>query len=68
MRESSNLRGGIDLGGTKIEAIVVDDDNQVLGQRRAPTPTDGGPDDVAKQMAEAMTERGQAAERARPRR
>ena len=49
-------RGGIDLGGTKIEAIVVDADNQVLGQARRPTPTEGGPADVAEQMAEAMHE------------
>jgi glucokinase len=48
------LRGGIDLGGTKIEAIVVDDDQKVLGQSRQPTPTKGGPDDVAARMAEAM--------------
>jgi glucokinase len=51
---ASANRGGIDLGGTKIEAIVVDGGNQVLGQARRPTPTDGGPADVAGQMAEAM--------------
>jgi glucokinase len=54
-------RGGIDLGGTKIEAIVVDADNQVLGQARRPTPTEGGPADVAKQMAETMVEAATAA-------
>jgi glucokinase len=54
MSEDSELRGGIDLGGTKIEAIVVDEGNTVLGQSRRPTPTDGGPADVADQMAEAM--------------
>jgi glucokinase len=59
--DSSNTRGGIDLGGTKIEAIVVDADNQVLGQARRPTPTEGGPADVAKQMAETMTEAATAA-------
>ena len=51
---NGELRGGIDLGGTKIEAIVVDSDNQVRGQARQPTPTEGGPADVAAQMAEAM--------------
>src|SRR5438477_62633 len=35
--------GGIDLGGTKIQAVVVDDDRAVLGQSRRPTPRDGGP-------------------------
>jgi glucokinase len=53
---ASDKRGGIDLGGTKIEAIVVDADNQVLGQVRRPTPTEGGPEDVAKQLAEVMIE------------
>jgi glucokinase len=58
---ASDKRGGIDLGGTKIEAIVVDADNQVLGQARRPTPTEGGPPDVAKQLAEVMTEAAAAA-------
>jgi glucokinase len=58
---AGDKRGGIDLGGTKIEAIVVDADNQVLGQARRPTPTEGGPADVAKQMAEVMTEAAAAA-------
>mgnify|MGYP003793590493 CR=1 FL=1 len=48
MSDNGHLRGGIDLGGTKIEAIIVDADNQVLGQSREPTPTDGGPAEVAK--------------------
>ncbi len=55
MSENGGLRGGIDLGGTKIEAIIVDASNQVVGQNRQPTPTDGGPADVAKQMSEAMS-------------
>jgi glucokinase len=58
---ASDKRGGIDLGGTKIEAIVVDADNQVLGQARRPTPTEGGPADVTKQMAETMVEAATAA-------
>ena len=33
------LRGGIDLGGTKIQAIVVNSEHQVLGQARRATPT-----------------------------
>ncbi|HEY1518291.1 MAG TPA: ROK family protein [Solirubrobacteraceae bacterium] len=56
------LRGGIDLGGTKIEAIVVDARNNVLGSSRHPTPSTGGPADVAAEMAAAMTEACQAAE------
>ena len=56
------LRGGIDLGGTKIEAIVVDAENRVLGQSRQPTPTDGGPADVAAKMTTAIQEAAAAAE------
>ena len=55
------LPGGIDLGGTKIEAIVVDQSNKVLGSARQPTPTSGGPADVAREMAGAMTDAASAA-------
>jgi glucokinase len=58
---TKQLRGGIDLGGTKIEAIVVDAGHTVLGSSRRPTPTEGGPADVAEQMAEAMTHAATAA-------
>jgi len=49
-------RGGVDLGGTKIEAIIVDEQNAVLGSMRKPTPTEGGPEDVAEQIVLAVTE------------
>src|SRR5918994_3769655 len=48
------MLGGIDLGGTKIQAAVVDEHYAVLGEKRVPTPTSGGPADVAAAMAEAM--------------
>jgi glucokinase len=48
--------GGIDLGGTKIQCVVVDANHKVLGQARAPTPTEGGPADVATAMAGALRE------------
>jgi glucokinase len=59
--EAPELRGGIDLGGTKIEAIVVDANNKVLGNARHPTPTTGTPADVAAAMAKAMAEAAQGA-------
>jgi glucokinase len=62
MEGSNGLRGGIDLGGTKIEAIVVDAEHNVVGQRREPTPTDGGPAAVAAQMVVAMQEAAKAAD------
>jgi glucokinase len=55
------LRGGIDLGGTKIEAIIVDDSNTVLGSARHPTPTTGTPDDVAAEMVAAVNGAAKAA-------
>jgi glucokinase len=55
------IRGGIDLGGTKIQAVVVAARGAVLGESRLPTPTTGGPPDVAATMVEAVRE---AAERA----
>ena len=54
-------RGGIDLGGTKIQAVVVAPRGAVLGESRLPTPTTGGPPDVAAAMVEAVR---QAAEEA----
>jgi len=48
--------GGIDLGGTKIQAVVVDEAHEVLGSSRLPTPTTGGPADVALAMIAAVRE------------
>jgi glucokinase len=62
MEGSNGLRGGIDLGGTKIEAIVIDTEQQVLGQARQPTPTEGGPAAVAKQMAIVMQDAAKVAD------
>lgn len=56
MAGDGKLRGGVDLGGTKIQTVVVDAGGEVLGQSRRPTPTDGGPAGVAEQMAEALRE------------
>jgi glucokinase len=55
------MRGGIDLGGTKIQAVVVNGDNAVLGEARVPTPTTGGPSDVADAMMSALGEAARAA-------
>ena len=55
------LRGGVDLGGTKIQAVVVDADHAVRGQARSPTPTKGGPADVAAAIEGAVREAAAAA-------
>ena len=54
--------GGIDLGGTKIQAVIVDDDHNVLGSSRRSTPTSGGPADVAAEMEAALRDAAKAAE------
>ncbi len=54
--------GGIDLGGTKIQTVVIDDGHTVLGSARRPTPTSGGPQDVADAMAQALRDAAKAAE------
>ena len=52
------IYGGIDLGGTKIQAAVVDEgaDNTVLGAKRDQTPLKGGPKAIAARMAEVLIE------------
>ena len=50
------LCGGIDLGGTKIQAAIVDAKGKVSGDARSQTPVNGGPEDVAKAMAAALEE------------
>ena len=55
------MRGGIDLGGTKIQAVVVDEGSEVRGDSRRPTPGEGGPSAVAQAMAGALAEAADAA-------
>jgi glucokinase len=54
-------RGGIDLGGTKIQTVIVNSSNEVLGETRRPTPTEGGPEDVAAEMIAALREAAEQA-------
>jgi glucokinase len=58
---AGNLRGGIDLGGTKIQAAIADGAGKVLGEARRQTPTEGGPQDVANEMTTALREAAAAA-------
>jgi glucokinase len=57
----AGLRGGIDLGGTKIQTAIVDAQGEVKGEARRPTPTGGGPQDVANEMAAALREAAEQA-------
>jgi glucokinase len=54
--------GGIDLGGTKIQAVIVDEEHNALGSARRATPTEGGPSDVAEEMETALRDAAKAAE------
>ena len=54
------LRAGVDLGGTKIQAVITDPLNRVLGTYRMPTPTTGGPPEVTDAVVTAI--RGAAAD------
>jgi glucokinase len=56
------LRGGIDLGGTKIQAAILDEDGDVHGQARLETPATGGPQDVADACGDAMEQACSAAD------
>lgn len=54
--------GGIDLGGTKIQTIVMrGEDHVVLGQARRPTPREGGPPAVIDALVACMSEAAGAA-------
>ena len=49
------LRGGVDLGGTKIQVAIVDPDGAVVGQCRVPTPQDHGSAGVIDAMVSAVS-------------
>ena len=57
----TTMRGGIDLGGTKIQAVVVDDGGTVTGAARRQTPTEGTKGDVIRAMADTLSAAAQAA-------
>ena len=47
---------GIDLGGTKIEAIIIDDQFQVIDRKRIPTLRDEGYDAIIKRIIDLSKE------------
>jgi glucokinase len=61
MSSQHALRGGIDLGGTKIQAVVLDAEHKVLGQARRATPALGGPRSVLDEIAATLREAAAAA-------
>jgi glucokinase len=49
------LVGGLDLGGTKIQAVVLDGRRNTIGQARSSTPEKGGAEDVVLALASTLS-------------
>jgi glucokinase len=56
-----SARGGIDLGGTKIQAVIVNGRGTVVGDARRQTPMSGGPPAITAEMAGALADAGASA-------
>ncbi len=50
------MRAGLDLGGTKIQAVVTTRAARVVGQARRNTPTHGGPEQVVRDLVTTLRE------------
>jgi glucokinase len=50
------LVGGLDLGGTKIQAVLLDGRRSVVADVRRPTPQGGGPQGVIEELAATLAE------------
>ena len=55
------MRGGLDLGGTKIQAVVTARGARVTGQGRRNTPTRGGPEALVHELAGTISDAATAA-------
>jgi len=51
---SERLYLGIDVGGTKVQASLVEESGGIVGRQRCKTPTDGGPQQVLAAVEEAI--------------
>ena len=50
--------GGVDLGGTKIQAVITDAQFTILGEARRPTPLTGGPAAITQSIVAAVGDAG----------
>jgi glucokinase len=50
------MRAGVDLGGTKIDVLIIEGEQDVRGRARRPTPTAGGGAAVVEAIAGAVEE------------
>ena len=49
-----SLRVGVDLGATKIQTLLVADDNSIVARKRGTTPISGGPSAVLAAVKETI--------------
>ncbi|HEV8104427.1 MAG TPA: ROK family protein [Gaiellaceae bacterium] len=54
------MRAGVDLGGTKIDVLLVEREREVLGRMRRPTPTEGGAAAVVAAIARTVADAADA--------
>lgn len=54
--DKKQVFAGLDLGGTKIQAVVMDDEGTVLSQCRRATPQEGGPPAIVKELFATLRE------------
>jgi glucokinase len=52
---------GVDLGGTKVQGVVIDGDGRPLGEARGRTPVEGGPPAVVAEIAAVVRAAAKAA-------
>jgi glucokinase len=55
------MRAGVDLGGTKIDVLIVEGEQEVHGRARRPTPTRGGAAAITEAISGAVEEAAGAA-------
>ena len=48
------MRAGVDLGGTKVEVLLIEGEQTVVGRARNPTPTDGGAEAIVATIAQTV--------------
>lgn len=60
--DRKQVLGGLDLGGTKIQAVLLDAQGNVLSQARRATPQEGGPPAIIEALHATLQEAAQALE------
>ena len=55
------MRAGVDLGGTKIDVLIVEGEQDVRSRKRRPTPAEGGARAIVEAIARTVEEAAEAA-------